>query len=230
MATTGTYGFSPSAGECSLAAFERLGIFAPNLSAQHMQSARREANFLAVEWSNKGPNLWDVDLQSVPLVPGTATYAVPSNTVTILDAYLTVTDTAGNSTDRILLPISRSEYATYPNKAMQSPPTVYWYDKLIAPTITLWAVPDGGATYTLNYYRYRRIQDTALSGAATPEVPFLWLDAFVAGLSHRLSRIYAQPLEMARKGDAVEAYGIAATQNTEDADLYVTPMLGSYYR
>ena len=230
MTSSGTFAFSPSTGECGLAAFERIGIFGPDLTAQHMHSLRREANFLQAEWSNKGPNLWDVDLQSVPLVQGTASYSVPAETVMILDAYITITDSSGNSQDRVIVPVSRTEYASYPDKTMQAPPTCFWFDRLIAPTITLWAVPDASSTYTLNYYRYRQIQDAALSNGSTPEIPFLWLDALVAGLAHRLARIYAQPLEAMRKADAQEAYGIAADQNTENVPLYITPMLGSYSR
>lgn len=238
MATTGTYGFQPSAGEVLLNAFSRIGIRGPMLNADMMQAARAEANFLQVEWSNKGPNLWDVDLQSVPLVAGTATYAVPPETVMILDAYITTTSAPGASNDRIILPVSRTEYASYPDKMKPAPPTCYWFDRLIAPTITLWAVPDNSASYVLNYYRYRQIQDAALAGGLNLELPYLWLDAATAGMSHRLSRhnfanLPAQiafQMEQARKVDAQEAYGIAAEQNTENVPLYIAPMLFGYYQ
>lgn len=230
MATTGTFNFAPGAGEVVLNAFSRIGIRGPALSADHMQTARAEANFLQAEWSNKGPNLWAVDLQSVALIAGQATYTVPPETVMILDAYITTTYSGASSNDRVIVPVSRTEYASYPDKTQQAPPTCYWFDRLIAPTITLWAAPDIAATYTLNYYRYRQIQDAALAGGMGLELPFLWLDAAAAGLAHRLSRHFAPSLEQLRKADAIEAYGIAAEQNVEGVPLYIAPMIAGYYR
>ncbi len=230
MATTGTYGYAPSAGEVLLNAFSRIGIRGPDLLADHMQTASTEANLLQAQWSNTGPNLWAVDQQSVPLIQGIGTYPVPSNTVMILDAWITTTDYTGSGTDRVIVPVSRTEYASYPNKTQQSPPTCYWFDRLISPTITLWAVPDQTSVYTLNYFRYRQIQDAALGGGAQIEIPYLWLDALAAAMAHRLSRHYAPQLEQLRKADAVEAYQIAATQNTEDVDMYIAPMLAQYSR
>lgn len=230
MATSGTFTYAPSAGEVLLNAFSRIGIRGPDLTADHMQTAATEANLLQAQWSNTGPNLWTVDLQTVPLVQGTGTYAVPANTVMILDAWITTTDAGGSSTDRVIVPVSRTEYASYPNKELQSPPTCYWFDRLIAPTVTLWAVPDQTGVYALKYYRYRQVQDAALSGGTQVEIPYLWLDALAAGMAHRLSRHFAPAIEQLRKADAVEAYQIAATQNTEDVDLFISPMLGQYSR
>ena len=71
MASSGTYDFSISNGEIVLAAFERLKVFAPSIRNEHMQTARRELNFLLAEAANKQVNLWKVDLVSTPLVSGT---------------------------------------------------------------------------------------------------------------------------------------------------------------
>jgi hypothetical protein len=56
----------------------------------------------------------------------------------ILDMYISY---GSPSTDRLIFPISRSEYAAYPDKTTQGTPTVFWFDRLIAPTFTLWPVP-----------------------------------------------------------------------------------------
>jgi hypothetical protein len=126
-----------------------------------MTAARMASNLLLANWANRGVNLWAVDLITVPLVQGQATYSVDSNTVVMLDAYIeTVTD--GVATDRIILPVSRTEYASYPNKQQQGFPTVFWFDRLISPEVTLWPVPDGTQTY-LKYYRVRQIQDSNLT-------------------------------------------------------------------
>lgn len=157
------------------------------------------SNMLCARWSNQGVNLWAVDLVTTPLVTGTATYPVDGNTVMILDAYVQ-NDDSGANIDRIILPVSRTEYASYPNKEQQGFPTVYWFDRLISasrstgsagPTVTLWPVPntDNGPQY-LKYYRVRQIQDSALTNGQTVEIPYLWLEAFAYGLAMRLAQIW----------------------------------------
>lgn len=230
MTSSGTYTFSPSNGQLVLAAYERCQIRAPSLRQEHFFSARTEMNFLMASLSNLQPNLWKVDLDSVDLVEGTATYDIPAETVMILDAYISLNDGETNQTDRYITPISRTEYASYSNKATQGFPTVYWFNRQTAPTITLYPVPDGNGPYVLNYYACLQIEDANLPSGETPNVPYLWLDAIVASLAHRLSRIYAPPLEAARKLDAKEAWDIAAAQNTENVPLTLAPGISNYYR
>ena len=190
MTTSGTYNFNPSLGEVVLNAFARCGIRRTALVQEHLQDARFEANLLFSEWSNRGVNLWKVDLQTVPLIEGTTLYTVPSNTVMILDAYI-ATGSGQSEFDRMIMPISRSEYSQTPNKNLQAPPTVFWFDRLINPTITVWPVPDQSNYYTLKYYRVIQIQDAEMENAQTLDVPYRWLDATCAGLASRLAAIYA---------------------------------------
>jgi len=169
------------------------------------------------------PNLWTVDLVTQTLTAGTATYSVDAKTVMVLDAYITI-----DSQDRLIFPISRTEYASYVNKTDQGTPSVYWYDRILSPTITLWLVPDD-STVTLNYYRCTQNQDANLQSGETAAVPFRFLDAMVAGLAHRLARIYAPDLEQQRKQDAMEALAIAQTQDIEVVPMVVQPILSGYF-
>jgi hypothetical protein len=230
MASSGTYAFSVTNGEAVLAAYERIQIFAPQLRIEHMTTARRELNLLLAMAANKQVNLWKVELLSIDLVQGTSTYTVPGRTVMILDGYVSLNDGETTQTDRYITPISRTEYASYASKATQGPPTSYWFDRLISPTITFWPVPDGNGPYVFNYYACVQMQDANLAGGETPDVPYLWQDWLVAGLAHRLSRTYAPTLEALRKVDAQEAWDIAATQNVENVNLSLAPALGGYYR
>lgn len=229
ITTSGVYNYAPAVGEVVLTALSRLQIRGPAVLADHMYQARAEANLMQAEWSNRGPNLWAVDLQTVALTQGTATYAVPAETVMILDAYITTAFGSSTTFNRVITPFSRTEYAALPNPQQQAPPTTYWFDRLISPTITLWPVPDGSATYTLSYYRYRQVQDAVTAGGLGFEIPYRWIDAAAAGMSHRLARHFAPQLEQIRKTDATEAYNIAAAQDTENVNLYIAPMIGSYY-
>jgi len=230
MTSSGTYNFSVSNGEVVLAAYERIKVFAPEIVAKHMTTARRELNLLLAEAANKQVNLWKVDLVSVPLTNAVTTYPVDPNTVMILDAWVTTNTGSAAANDLTITPISRSEYASFSNKASPGRPTSYWFDRLIAPEITLWPVPNN-ATFTLNYYRCIQMQDANLAGGETPDLPYLWLDWFIAGMSHRLARVYStMEMEKQRKLDAMEAWTIAATQNTENVPMSLKPTISTYYR
>jgi len=225
---SGTYAFLPSVGDIIITAFQRIGIRPAEILQQHLQQAVMELNLLQAKLSNQQPNLWDVDLQSLPLVQGTATYSVPAETVMITNAYIR-TGSGTSSVDRLIFPISQTEYAALSNKFVQSPPTQFWFNRLISPTLTLYQVPDGGGPYTLYYYRVRQIQDALLPNGFQIEVPYRWLDALTAGLAHRLAAVFAPQLEQIRKMDAQEAWTIAATQDTENVSLFIVPGLVSYY-
>jgi hypothetical protein len=231
MTSSGTYDFSVSNGEVVLAAYERIKIFAPEITHSHMETARRELNFLLAEAANKQVNLWKVDLvHDVPLLNGVDTYAVDPKTVMILDAWITLNAGSSSANDLFITPISRTEYASINNKASPGRPTCYWFDRLMAPTITLWPVPNN-ASFTLSYYRCIQMQDANLAGGETPDLPYRWLDWFVAGMSHRLSRSRATiEVEKLRKADAVEAWTIAATQDVENVPMSLKPTISTYYR
>lgn len=227
MTTSGTYAYNPSLGEASIYALNLCGVRGTALLQEHMESARMAANMLLGRWSADGVNLWQVDLQTVILTPGTGTYSVPASTVSILDAYITV-NSSGNAINRLILPISRSEYASYPYPEQQGAVTVYWFDRLLSPTITLWPVPDD-TQYSLNYYRLRQTQDANFTNGQTVEIPYYFMEAFCLGLAYRLALIWAPDKAAMLKVMADEAYEIAAVQNTETASLYVSPTLSGYF-
>ena len=188
-----------------------------------MSDAVAETNFMLSSWSNMAPNLWTVDLVTQALTAGTATYNVDAKTVMILDAYITVSDQ-----DRLIFPISRTEYASFPNKTDQGVPSIFWFDRILSPTITLWLVPDD-STVTLQYYRCTQNQDANLQSGETPAVPYRFIDAMVAGLAHRLARIYAPQMEQQRKQDAMEALALAQIADVENVPLSIQPGLQGYW-
>ena len=230
MATTGTYTFNPGLGEITLYAFMNIGIRPTSLLQEHMESARMAANMMLSRWSNQGVNLWAVDLVEQEITVGQATYDVDPNTVVILDAYARYDDGVSPPIDRPIMPISRSEYASYSTKESQGSPTTYWFDRTISPTITLFPVPAAQTVTKVNYYRVRRIQDASMAGNTQVEVPYLWLEAFADGLTYRLARIWQPQMAVALKAQADESYKIAADQNIETSNIYVAPMIGGYFR
>ena len=226
--TSGTYNFSPAMGETILYCYGLCGIRATALTQQHYETARMATNLMMAEWSARGVNLWQVDLICTQLQQGCATYQVPSNTIVILDAYITM-NSGNSSIDRLILPISRSEYSTYPNKQQQGFPTTYWLNRLLQPTFTLWPVPDGTVS-AFKYYRLRQAQDSVLQNGTAIEMPIYFQNAFSLGLAWRLALTWAPTQVPVLKPLADEAYSFAASQNVETSQFYLSPMTGGYYK
>lgn len=247
MTTSGSYNFNPGLGELVLYAYNLIGIRNTSIVQEHMQTARMATNMMLASWSNQGVNLWKVDLVEVPLVEGRHTYAVNPNTVVILDAYISTIYEPGPAVDRIILPVSRTEYASYPNKTQTGFTTVYWFDRLTSPTemvapgndeiysvtgpqITLWPVPDGYSAQTLKYYRLVQAQTAGFQNGQTVDIPFLWMEAFADGLAYRLAKIWNPQMAMPLKAVSDESYQIAASQNVETAQQFISPQLAGYFR
>lgn len=229
MTTSGTYNYNPSLGELTLYAFNLCGIRNTALLQEHMESARMASNLLLGRWSSEGVNLWMVNLQSIALVAGQATYTLPANNIVMLDTYIEIDDGNGAPIDRLILPISRTEYASYPNKDQEGFPTTYWQNRLITSEVTLWPVPDGTQTY-LKYYQVCQIDDADFTNGQTVNLPVYFLEAFAYGLAQRLAQIWAPERVAMLKPLADEAYQIAVQQNVETAQQYISPMIAGYFR
>ena len=229
VVTSNSYNFSPTGGEFILNAFDRIGVRPTEIEQTQMQRAVMELNLALTRFNTMpGQNLWTIDLQTIPLVQGTATYSVPPETRMILSSFIRYSSSP--ALDRYMFPISRDEYAAISTKTTQGFPSQYWFDRLIAPTITFYLVPDGAFTYSFMYYRARQIQDATIINGQNLELPLRFFDAITADLAHRLARIYRPEQEQVRKADRDEAWSIASTEDTEWVPMYVTPMLGGYWR
>lgn len=137
--------------------------------------------------------------------------------------------------DRVIYPISRSEYASYPNKQSQGFPSVFWFDRLLQPNLTLWLVPDGNGPYTLYVYVMQQSFDVVTSGGATLDMPWRFLEAFCAALAGKLAWKYPPPPQSGVTVAMVEqraqqAWDWASAQDVEEVPLYLVPGLTSFYR
>lgn len=232
--SSGTTAFQPSFGEMILEAYSRIQVRGSSITAYHMHDAVRSGNFLQSDWnSNLGPNLWKVELRQISLVQGQATYDVDPDVVDILDYYLNGPFGSSFSTDIVIFPISRTEYADQPNKTQQARPTTVWWNRQTDSTLTLWPVPDQNGPYVLYYYAEIQIQDAVLPNAATLDIPFRFYDAFAAGLAAKLAVKYPPPPPNSlatMKGLADEAWEKASDRDIEDVPLFIVPAIGFYTR
>ena len=188
MATSGTTTFDLQIDDIIEEAYERCGI--RTNSGYDLRSARRSLNLLFAEWGNRGVHLWKVELNEQALTAGTATYNVASNVNDVLEAYISTSSTAGNSSstnDISLTKIDRSAYSALPNKYATGQPSQYYVNRQTTPTISLYLAPDA-STYTyLKYYTINRIEDAG-SYTNTADVAYRFLPCMCAGLAYYLSQ------------------------------------------
>jgi hypothetical protein len=241
VTTSGTYQWSPSIADLFLESFARIGVQPPNVTRAHVAHARRSTNLLSVAWTNRGINLWAIDLQTINLLPGIATYPVPPETMTVLDVYYSQVNGAGAglNADRIMTPMSRDDYAEIPNKLQPGAPTRYWFEKLADSNgnITIWQPPlaeQASPNFVVNYYRFRRMQDAVPTMGQTPDIHYRFLDVFAAELAVRLAEKF-KPELIAQPGNrleraAAQAWQEASETDREDTPISIMPMLGGYGR
>ena len=223
MTTSGTTAFTLEFPELVEEAFERAG--SELRTGYDLKTARRSLNLLFADWANRGINLWTIDSGTINLVPGTATYVLPADTVDLIDHVIRTG--AGNTStqaDLTCTRISSSTYATLPNKLSQARPLQIWIQRLEAPQFTLWPVPDASQTYQIVYWRLRRLQDAG-NGANTPDVPFRFLPALVAGLAYYLALKLPNGMDRLPmlKQQYDEAWQLASDEDREKATLRLVP-------
>jgi hypothetical protein len=94
------------------------------------------------------------------------------------------------------------------------------------PCVNIWPTPDsGGGPYTLVYWRMRRLQDAG-DGVNIQDIPFRFINCFVAGLSYFLSIKLAgiDPNRIAGlKMDYEEQFNLAAQEDRETAPIRWVP-------
>lgn len=115
MSTSGTTAFNLDLNNIVEEAFERCGI--ESRTGYDLRTARRSMNLMAIEWANRGINLWTVEQQVIPMVTGQPIYPLPVDTIDILDAVIRTNN--GSTSNQIDINISRIAEPTYmsiPNK------------------------------------------------------------------------------------------------------------------
>jgi len=307
--TSGTSLFNLDLSEMVEEAFERCG--SQLRSGYDLRTARRSINLMLTEWANRGINLWTVEETSIQLTTNQGIYAVPVDTVDILDLETrTNNSSTSNQTDINLSRISESTYATIPNKLTTGRPIQVYYNRqsgnsdvseyLLAsditststtitlktatnanianlnlrstgfiqldgetiaytniignqlqncwrgqnnttaaahtngtsilvqylPCLNIWPTPDGGGgPYTMVYWRMRRLQDAG-TGVNIQDIPFRFVNCFVAGLSAMLS-IKIQGTDPNRvlflQQEYEKQFDLAAAEDRETAPIRWVP-------
>jgi len=129
MTTTGSTLFNMDFTEIAEEAWERAGR--EMRSGYDLRTARRSMNLMTIEWQSKGINMWTMEQGFINLTPGLATYALPTDTIDLLEQVIrTGSNTASTQADLTITRISVSTYATIPNKLQQARPIQVWVQRL----------------------------------------------------------------------------------------------------
>jgi hypothetical protein len=233
MVSSGTYNYLPNNADLSLDILSRIGVRGPAITADHLLDLHTSANLVLGTWSNRGLNLWEVDLQVQPLTQGVATYPVLANTVGVLDIYIR-TNFGGVQVDRPIRQISRTDYANQPNKDQQAPPTVIWFNRQLSPTMTFWQTPDGNGPYEAQYYRMRETQDFNLLASETADLGPRFTLAFVSDVAADMAIKYPPAPPRASFSDLRKIadlhWQLAMGEDTEYVSMQVRPNFSPYFR
>jgi len=93
--------------------------------------------------------MWTFEQNAIILTQGQPTYALPDDTVDLLDHVIrTNANVANNQADLTITRISVSTYATIPNKLIQGRPIQVWVQRLSGSESTLAGTVDGTVTST----------------------------------------------------------------------------------
>jgi hypothetical protein len=226
MASTGTTAFNLDVNDIIEEAFERCG--AEVRSGYDFRTARRSLNLMLLEWANRGINMWTIEEGTQVLTAGTATYALPADTVDLIE-HVIRTGTGTTQADLNISRISVSTYASIPTKTSTGRPIqIYIHRGTDNPSFKVWPIPDSSQTYTLIYWRLRRMDDVG-NGTNTQDIPFRFLPVMVSGLAYYLSmKLPDGPNRMpALKAQYDEAWDLASSEDREKAPLR---LIGRVYR
>jgi hypothetical protein len=148
----------------------------------------------------------------------------------MLDVVIRQNPDSGMPIDRLIIPMSRSDWMSIANKTMQGFPTSYWYDRTLNPTMHLWPVPPNDIPNGLRFYVQKRAMDENTENGTQIAIPYEAYDAFVWDLAERLAAIYAPDrlqIIMPRKQ---QAYQRMLQATTENVPINMQTELKSYFR
>ena len=127
--TSGSTSFNLELTELVEEAFERAGR--ELRTGYDLRTARRSLNIMFADWANRGINMWTIDSGTIDLVQGQNTYALPVDTVDLIEHVIrTGANVAATQADLTITRISVSTYATLPNKIQQARPIQIWVQRL----------------------------------------------------------------------------------------------------
>lgn len=179
MTTSGATAFDLEFTELAEEAWERAGR--EMRSGYDLRTARRSMNMLTIEFQNRGLNMWTFEQGTITLTPGLNTYALPLDTIDLLDHVIrTGQNTASTQADLTITRISVSTYATIPNKLQTARPIQVWVQRLSGQVSPTGATLDGAinaTTTTITLSTTAGLPSAGFIRLDTEDIYYGWLNA-----------------------------------------------------
>jgi len=183
MTTTGTTAFNMEFTELAEEAWERAGR--EMRSGYDLRTSRRSLNLMTIEWANRGINMWTIETGTINLTQGLATYALPTDTIDLLDHVIrTQANNSSTQSDLSITRISVSTYATIPNKLVQGRPIQVWIQRLSGETNPTTAVLNGAISSTDTTITLSSVAGLAGSGfirLGTEDIYYTYISGLTLG-------------------------------------------------
>lgn len=179
MTTSGSTLFDLDFTEIAEEAWERAGR--EMRSGYDLRTARRSMNMLTIEFQNRGLNMWTFEQGTITLTPGLNTYAMPTDTIDLLDHVIrTGQNTASTQADLTITRISVSTYATIPNKLQQARPIQIWVQRLsgqVSPTAYTLAGGINATTTTITLSGTANLPSAGFIRLDTEDIYYGWINS-----------------------------------------------------
>jgi len=190
-----------------------------------------ETYTLAVEYSNDNINwtlLFNIDPQTflfgvnvwfdVPAPVNARVYRIREfggNTLDIQEIYFN-----NNTFDFVISDVSKYEYNTYPNKYLQSRPSVYYLDRQpFAPILNLWPTPS--PQYNCLFYSYKKLMQDVGLYTNTIEIPSRFYPALVWGLSWHLALKFKPDIADMMEAKYEQSFNTATSEDSEGTNISI---------
>lgn len=140
---------------------------------------------------NKGVVLNTVVLKTKVMIAGTASYALPDDTLDVVGVAM-MTPTSG--TEVPVQPMSRDDYFSISNKSATGTPSRYYIERKATVTVYLWPTPASSTDYVFSYQQVRLLKNTD-TGAKTFDLERYWHKYLLWEMAHQAAVLSALPLE-----------------------------------
>ncbi len=132
-------------------------------------------------------------------------------------------------TDRVLYPMSRADYTALSVKNQQGPPTSFWFDRTIVPTLTFWPVPDGQGPYQFIYYKNSQMQDASIQNGSIVNIPYRFVEAYVAAIAAHLAMKWRPDAAQILTQYAQQMWMEASDADREKVSVFISPCFDGYF-
>jgi hypothetical protein len=126
-----------------------------------------------------------------------------------------------NVLDTTISSISRDEYLKFPQKNIKGRPSVYYFDKSITPSISLW--PSPASPYNAISYSYKKMMQDVGLYTNTIEIPSRFYPALTSALSYKLAIKFNSQVADILSVEYQNSFNLATIEDTEDVNITIRP-------